>query len=69
MGGLLEGGRWYQLGQPVIYAGLTVEIAALEKLANTGIHFPVDMVLVAIHMPDDLGLYEHHTSTENLPVG
>jgi RES domain-containing protein len=68
-GGLLEGGRWHHQGQAVIYAGLTAEIAALEKLANTGPHLPADLVLVAIHLPDDETLYERHTDTKRLPAG
>lgn len=68
-GGLLEGGRWHRVGQPVIYAGLTVEIAVLEKLANIGTHYPVDLDLVAITLPDDDTLYERHTRLAKLPVG
>lgn len=68
-GGLLEGGRWHQMGQPVIYAGLTAEIAALEKLANIGTHYPVDLVLAVIHLPDDPTLYERHADPASLPVG
>lgn len=57
------------MGQPVIYAGLTVEIATLEKLAHTGSHLPADLVLVAISVPDDPVLYEQHTDTGALPAG
>jgi RES domain-containing protein len=42
-GGTLEGGRWHALGQPVIYAGLSAEIAALEKLVHTGKFLPRDL--------------------------
>lgn len=69
VGGLREGGRWHHMGQPVIYAGLTVEIATLEKLAHTGSHLPADLVLVAISVPDDPVLYEQHTDTGALPAG
>ena len=68
-GGLLEGGRWHQMGQPVIYAGLTVEISTLEKLAHTGPHLPADLVLVAIHLPDDPALYVDRTDIASLPPG
>jgi RES domain-containing protein len=68
-GGLLEAGRWHEMGQPVIYAGLSAELAALEKLAHIGTHFPPDLVLVAISLPDDPGLYECHTTVEKLPGG
>lgn len=58
-GGLEAAGRWHQVGQPVVYAGLSVEIAALEKLVHTGNILPVDLVLVALELPDDPKLYEH----------
>ena len=69
VGGLREGGRWHHMGQPVIYAGLTVEIATLEKLAHTGSHLPADLLLVAISVPDDPVLYEQHTDAGALPPG
>ena len=67
-GGLQEAGRWHQLGQPVIYGGLTVEIAALEKLANLGLFFPADLVLVAISLPIDARL-ERYNRPNRLPKG
>ncbi len=57
-GGTREGGRWHERGQPVIYAGLSAEIAALEKLVHTGKFLPRDLVLVELTLPDDPALYE-----------
>ncbi len=68
MGGTLEGGRWHALGRPVVYAGLSAEIAALEKLVHTGRFLPRDLVLVELTLPDDPALYEHKGAA-SLPVG
>jgi RES domain-containing protein len=68
MGGTLEGGRWHALGQPVIYAGLSAEIAALEKLVHTGKFLPRDLVLVEIMLPDGPALYEQRDPA-SLPAG
>lgn len=46
------------MGQPVIYAGLTAEIAAFEKLVHAGDQLPVDLVLVEIPLPEGSSLYE-----------
>ena len=67
-GGTLEGGRWHASGQPVIYAGLSAEIAALEKLVHTGKFLPRDLVLVELTLPDDPRLYEQRDPA-SLPVG
>mgnify|MGYP001171574969 FL=1 len=58
-GGLADGGRWHTQGVPVIYAGLSAEICAMEKLVHTGPFLPADLVLVALALPDDPALYEH----------
>lgn len=57
-GGLADGGRWHAQGAPVVYAGLSVEICAMEKLAHTGHILPVDLMLVALSLPADDSLYE-----------
>ena len=57
-GGVADGGRWNAQGVPVIYAGLSVEIYAMEKLAHTGHILPPDLMLVALSLPDDMALYE-----------
>lgn len=57
-GGLAEGGRWHARGTPVIYAGLSVEICAMEKLVHTGVILPADLQLVSLALPDEPALYE-----------
>lgn len=42
----------------MIYAGLTVEICAIEKLVHTGAVLPADLQLVSLTLPDDAALYE-----------
>ena len=46
------GGRWNLPGTPVIYAGRTITIAALEKLVHISGVVPPDLVLVRIDLPD-----------------
>lgn len=67
-GARMYGGRWNTAGTPAVYAGLTPEIAALEKLTHTGDTLPPDLVLVLIELPDDDSLYET-PSAASLPVG
>lgn len=57
-GGLADGGRWHAQGTPVVYAGLSVEICAMEKLAHVGTFLPADLVLVSLTLPDDAALFE-----------
>lgn len=54
------GGRWNAPGVAAIYAGMTPEIAALEKLVHTGDLVPADLVLTRLDLPDDEGLYRHY---------
>lgn len=68
LGGLVGGGRWHAQGVPVIYAGLSVEICALEKLVHTGSVLPADLVLVSLVLPGAEGLYEA-LSAQSLPKG
>lgn len=67
-GGLAEGGRWHARGTPVIYAGLSVEICAMEKLVHTGVILPADLQLVSLTLPDEAALYESLTPA-NCPAG
>lgn len=67
-GGLVEAGRWHQLGTPSLYAGLTPEIAVLEKLVHTGRHLPIDLVLVELRLPDEADRYER-PALSDLPAG
>lgn len=53
-----SGGRWNSPGIAVVYAGLSAEIAALEKLVHSGECLPNDLVLVKITLPDNDQLYE-----------
>jgi RES domain-containing protein len=57
-GARLYGGRWNPVGYPVMYAGATIEICALEKFVHlAGVAHP-PLVLVAIDLPDDEALYK-----------
>jgi RES domain-containing protein len=62
------GGRWNSPGIAVIYAGMTPEISALEKLVHAGDILPVDLVLVSLELPEDETLY-YRFSLANLPSG
>ncbi|MCU0811440.1 MAG: RES family NAD+ phosphorylase [Thiobacillaceae bacterium] len=57
-GASIKGQRWNSANIPAIYAGLTPEIAALEKLVHTGSILPRDLVVVRFHLPDGEGLYD-----------
>ena len=51
-----EGGRWNPIGFPVLYAGATVEICALEKFVHlAGAKHP-PLVLVSVELPDNESL-------------
>jgi len=65
-GARLGGGRWNSQGTPAIYAGMTPEIAALEKLVHTGETLPNDLVVVEITIPDD-GLLYFRPEKSSLP--
>ena len=66
-GARLSGGRWNSSGIAAVYAGLTPEIAAMEKLVHTGVILPQDLVLVLLDLPDD-ELYPRYTF-KDMPVG
>jgi len=57
-GASIKGQRWNSVDIPAIYAGLTLEIAALEKLVHTGSTIPSDLVVVKITLPDDNNFYK-----------
>lgn len=70
-----DGGRWNPAGYPVMYAGSTIEICALEKFVHlSGIQHP-PLKLVAIDVPDEPGLLyapklnELPTQWAALPIG
>jgi RES domain-containing protein len=64
----IKGGRWNSANVAAIYAGLTIEIAAFEKLVHAGAILPLDLVVVRIDLPDDAGLYDE-PRVEDLPKG
>jgi RES domain-containing protein len=67
-GAAIKGGRWNSANVHAIYAGLTPEIAALEKLVHTGSILPSNLVFVRIELPDDEDLYER-PGLGDLPQG
>lgn len=67
-GAAIKGGRWNSQNIHAIYAGRTLEIAALEKLVHTGSILPQDLVIVRLDLPDDAGLYEK-PGLKDLPKG
>lgn len=50
-GARIHGGRWNPPGYPVMYAGATIEICALEKFVHLAGAPPPPLVLVAIDLP------------------
>lgn len=55
-GARLYGGRWNPPGYPVMYAGTTIEICALEKFVHLADAAHPPLVLVSITVPDDEAL-------------
>lgn len=67
-GARLYGGRWNPPGTPLMYAGTTIEICALEKFVHlAGVTAP-PLVLVAIDVPDEPTLV-HRPAIADLPAG
>lgn len=63
LGAAKLGGRWNEVNVPALYAGLSVEIAALEKFVHLSGLAPLDLVLVRLELPEDHRLYvEAHAS-------
>jgi len=56
-GAMKTGGRWNSIDIPIIYTGMSVEIAALEKLVHISDEMPDDLVLTCITLPNDPDLY------------
>lgn len=67
-GARLAGGRWNSAGTAAVYAGMTPEIAALEKLVHTSELLPRDLVLVRLDLPEGGGLYRR-SPEKDLPAG
>lgn len=57
-GASIKGQRWNSASIPAIYAGLSLEIAAMEKLVHTGSNLPLNLVVVRMTLPDDNSLYK-----------
>ena len=57
VGAMKVGGRWNSIDVPIIYTGMSVEIAALEKLVHISDELPDDLVLTSISLPDNANLY------------
>ena len=68
VGAAIKGGRWNSQNRHAIYAGRTLEIAALEKLVPTGSILPQDLVIVRLDLPDEAELYEK-PGLQDLPKG
>lgn len=67
-GASIRGQRWNSANIPAIYAGLSLEIAAMEKLVHAGSILPPDLVVVRIELPDDKDLFDIPDPSE-LPKG
>lgn len=58
-GARLWGGRWNTPGRPMVYTAASPGLAVLEVLVHLDLPpelVPDDMVLLAIHVPDDVAL-------------
>lgn len=66
-GARVNGGRWNPIGYPVMYAGTTIEICALEKFVHIAGAGHPPLVLVCVQMPDDAAFYTQPSLAE-LPV-
>lgn len=56
-GARLNGGRWNPIGYPVMYAGTTIEICALEKFVHLAGSTHPPLVLVSVEVPDNAVLF------------
>lgn len=65
-GARLYGGRWNPIAWPVVYAGATIEICALEKFVHLAGSSHPPLVLVSIDAPDDASLV-YRPSMAELP--
>lgn len=68
IGARLFGGRWNAPGVAVIYAGMTPEISAMERLVHAGDILPADLVLVRFDLLEEASLYYRYEKTD-LPPG
>lgn len=68
IGARLFGGRWNAPGVAAIYAGMTSEISAMERLVHAGDILPADLVLVRLDLPEEASLHCRCEIT-GLPLG
>ena len=67
MGAFLNGGRWNQPGQHVVYTASSRSLAILEMLVHFDLnrHFPHDRIMAEIYIPEELiRSYEPKSGTE-----
>lgn len=69
-GAKATGGRWNEVGFPVVYASETRALACLETLVhlNSG-GLPLNRYLVAISVPDDIWADAQRENPASLPIG
>jgi len=58
LGASIKGQRWNNANIQAIYAGLTLEIAAMERLVHASTILPPDLVIVRMQLPDEKSLYD-----------
>jgi RES domain-containing protein len=67
-GAAVHPGRWNDIGQPVVYAAMTVSLAMLETAAHIDDHgLPLNRYLVSIALPDALWHARETLDTSTLP--
>lgn len=64
-GARLTGGRWNPRGVPVVYAGSSIALVALEYFVHLSGDEPADLVLLEIDAPDGTGVQS--VLSEELP--
>ena len=57
-GASISGGRWNSVNVPMIYAGITIEIASFEKLVHVSGELPNDLVLIKLTIPNDVSIID-----------
>lgn len=63
-GGFYASGRWHRRGRPIVYTSPSRPLAVLERLVHTDAEeVPDDLVLLTIHVPDDLPIDHIHLAS------
>lgn len=69
-GARLTGGRWNEVGHPVVYASESRALACLETVVHLAAGaFPFNRYLVELTVPDDVFAAAKRESAAGLPVG